>query len=278
MPGQKISSLPLVTNLLAADEFPLSRSASTYKITGDKFASKAQLDSLSATVDVKFISLSSTVDRDFIKKPASASAQQVLTFNSSTSTWVASAAAPLLSAVDSSTIDLSYNSTTGVLSANVSVTPVGSVIAFPATSAPTGWLVLNGASLNRTDYPALWAYAQSSGNIVTEAVWAATNTGSFSTGNLSTTFRIPDLRGEFVRGWDNSRGVDIGRGIGVYQSDMFKEHAHTSTFFRDRSSGAYGNAVLGDENIYGTQDSTSQLTGGTETRPRNISLLHCIKF
>ena len=132
--------------------------------------------------------------------------------------------------------------------------------------------------MTRADYSALWTFAQSSGNIVTEAVWTATNTGSFSTGNLSTTFRIPDLRGEFVRGWDDSRGVDIGRGIGVWQDDMFESHTHTSTFTRDRANTTAGNAVLGDENYYGLQIVTSSSTGGTETRPRNISLLYCIKF
>lgn len=54
MPGQKISSLTPVSDLQAADQFPLARSGSTYKITGDKFASKAQLDSLSATTTGSF--------------------------------------------------------------------------------------------------------------------------------------------------------------------------------------------------------------------------------
>ena len=54
MPGQKISSLSPVSDLQAADQLVLARSGSTYKITGDKFASKAQLDSLSATSDTKF--------------------------------------------------------------------------------------------------------------------------------------------------------------------------------------------------------------------------------
>jgi phage-related tail fiber protein len=167
-----------------------------------------------------------------------------------------------------------------ITSANYLV-PVGSVMAFPATSNPTGWLKLNGAPLDRTDYPALWAYAQASGNIVTEAVWTATNTGSFSTGNLSTTFRIPDLRGEFVRGWDNSRGVDSGRGIGVYQSDDFKSHQHITDVLYDRCNAtAPGNAVYGDEAWYPpyTLSLPSNYVGGTETRPRNISLLYCIKF
>lgn len=108
MPGQKISSLTPVSDLQAADQLVLARSGSTYKITGDKFASKTQLDSLSATADASFI-----------PKPASASDKQVLTYNGSTATWVASAAAPLLSTTNSPTIDLSYNTSTGTLSANV---------------------------------------------------------------------------------------------------------------------------------------------------------------
>ena len=252
MPGQKISSLTPVSDLRAADQFPLARSGSTYKITGDKFASKAQLDALSATATGSFAlktditSLSSTVDTKFIPKPASASAQQVLTYNDSTATWVASAA-PMI--------------------------PVGSVAAFPFITNPLGWLKLNGASLNRADYPELWAAAFASGNIVTEAVWAATNTGSFSTGNLSTTFRIPDLRGEFVRAWDDSRGIDSGRGIGVWQVDMFRSHTHTGTP-TDTTYGVYGSNYGYSANNGGN----SGATGGTETRPRNISLLYCIKF
>ena len=260
MPGQKISTLTPVSDLQAADQFPLARSGSTYKITGDKFASKAQLDSLSATATGSFAlktditGLSSTVDAKFIPKPASASAQQVLTYSGSTATWVASAA-PMI--------------------------PVGSVAAFPFTTNPVGWLKLNGALLNRADYPELWSAAQSSGNIVTEAVWTATNTGSFSTGNLSTTFRIPDLRGEFVRGWDDSRGVDSGRGIGVYQVDAFKAHRHLLLFksLPGANTSVPIEPVLTENyQAEGYSDSQVSLEGGTETRPRNASLLYCIKF
>ena len=71
MPGQKISSLTPVSDLQAADQFPLARSGSTYKITGDKFASKAQLDALSATAAGSFAtktslnSLSAESDNDY---------------------------------------------------------------------------------------------------------------------------------------------------------------------------------------------------------------------
>ena len=146
MPGQKISTLAPVSDLQAADQLPLARSGSTYKITGDKFASKAQLDSLSATAAGSFAlktditGLSSTVDAKFIPKPASASGQQVLTYNGSTSTWVASAAAPLLSVVDSPTIDLSYNSTTGILSANATISVVDSPTIDLSYNSTTGTL------------------------------------------------------------------------------------------------------------------------------------------
>jgi phage-related tail fiber protein len=205
-----------------------------------------------------------------------------------------------LNAINSSTVDLSYNSSTKTLSATTSVTPVGSVMAFSSTSAPTGWLKLNGASLNRADYPALWAFAQASGNIVTDAVWTATNTGAFSTGNLTTTFRIPDLRGEFVRGWDDSRGVDTGRGVGVLQNDAAQIPSLTTsnggaflTFFV--STTRTGNFALNgvdainsiEESVPTGNFSNNGLTSisraffseaANETRPRNISLLYCIKF
>jgi phage-related tail fiber protein len=285
MPGQKISSLAPVSDLQAADQFPLARSGSTYKITGDKFASKTQLDALSATATGSFAlktditSLSSTVDTKFIPKPTSASAQQVLTYNDSTATWVASAAP---------------------------MTPVGSVMAFPSTSAPTGWLKMNGSSLIRTDYPELWSFAQASGNLVTDTAWYSTSAiGSFSQGNGSTTFRIPDLRGEFVRAWDDSRGIDSGRGIGVWQIHAVQSHNH----YLPTSSGASSNPYLGlsdtsganspwiNSNVDTTAASGKAVTTypnpefaetpnsvgnvgnfSEETRPRNISLLYCIKF
>jgi hypothetical protein len=123
MAGQKISSLPPVSDLQSGDQIPLARSGSTYKISGDKFTSRAQMDSLSATADSKFAlkasitSLSSTCDNKFALKNAAAggdlqgtypnptvakingmnvsnstpTAGQVLTWNGFASAWVASA-------------------------------------------------------------------------------------------------------------------------------------------------------------------------------------------
>lgn len=90
---------------------------------------------------------------------------------------------------------------------------VGSVSAFARSTAPAGWLKANGAAVSRTTYAALFA---------------AIGT-TFGAGNGSTTFKLPDLRGEFVRGWDDGRGVDSGRAFGSWQADDNKSHTHTAS-------------------------------------------------
>nr|WP_304413080.1 phage tail protein [Cupriavidus sp. amp6] len=106
---------------------------------------------------------------------------------------------------------------------------IGQIIIEPRTTARAGCLKLNGALLNRADYPELWAYAQASGAIVTDAAWLAGSWGCFSHGDGSNTFRIPEYRGEFLRFWDDGRGADVGRGIGVFQDSQNKTHAHTAS-------------------------------------------------
>lgn len=139
---------------------------------------------------------------------------------------------------------------------------VGAVMAFSMSSAPTGWIKANGAAISRTVYASLF------GAIGT----------FYGAGDGSTTFNLPDLRGEFLRGWDDGRGVDSGRAFGSYQADELKSHRHNTRILRDRSPVTAGNAVLGDEDYYGTQENWSEYTGGTETRPRNRALLFCIKY
>jgi hypothetical protein len=116
--------------------------------------------------------------------------------------------------------------TTEFVVAAIASALVGAIVLEVRTTARAGFLKLNGALLNRADYPALWAYAQASGAIVAEASWSANNWGCFSTGNGSTTFRIPELRGEFLRCWDDARGADANRGIGTYQGSQNIWHAH----------------------------------------------------
>ena len=105
-------------------------------------------------------------------------------------------------------------------------TPVGALMAFAGNvGTPTGWIKANGALLSRTTYPALFTYASAQG-LVTEAAWAAGSSGRFSEGDGSTTFRIPDTRGVFIRGLDESRGLDASRAVGTFQDQANAPHVH----------------------------------------------------
>ena len=119
--------------------------------------------------------------------------------------------------------------TTEWIVAAIAADAIGRIVFEPRTSVRAGYLKLNGALLNRADYPALWAYAQSVGAIVSEAAWTSNNWGCFSSGNGATTFRLPELRGEFIRCWDDARGADAGRAIGTFQSFSNVSHAHAAS-------------------------------------------------
>jgi len=149
---------------------------------------------------------------------------------------------------------------------------VGTVFHVPSTAVPSGALKLNGALLSRTTYAALWTYAQASGNIVADGSWVA---GQFSTGDGSTTFRIPDARGEFVRGWDDGRGIDSGRGIGTHQTDALQQHDHATSVF---TTGGSTVATAGASYALSTAGAVTGARTATETRPRNIALLACIWY
>ena len=96
----------------------------------------------------------------------------------------------------------------------------------------------------------------------------------FGIGDGSTTFNVPDLRGEFVRGWDDGRGADASRAFGVLQLDALKSHTHTIDRALTTGSGGSGPGSNGGDPYV----SNTSATGGTETRPRNVALLACIKF
>jgi phage-related tail fiber protein len=135
----------------------------------------------------------------------------------------------------------------------------GLVIHVAMNTAPTGFLKANGALVSRTSYAALFA---------------AIGT-TFGVGDGSTTFALPDLRGEFLRGWDDGRGVDAGRVFGSAQSGAIQSHTHTATG-SDVAGGFSGS--FGPGNGTNVWQNGIGSTGGAETRPRNIALLACIKF
>lgn len=137
---------------------------------------------------------------------------------------------------------------------------VGMVAFFAMASAPVGWLVCDGAAVSRAAYAALFAAI---GEV-------------FGPGDGVETFHLPDLRGEFLRGWDGGRGVDGDRGFGTVQADEIKEHTHQVE--TAKISGI--KAAPGSTASLGYQAQAGGLvtgpTGGAETRPRNVALLPCI--
>ncbi len=138
--------------------------------------------------------------------------------------------------------------------------PAGAVMPFAFTTPPTGWLKCNGAALNRSSYQELFSKIGT----------------AFGAGNGSTTFNIPDMRGEFLRGWDNGRGVDAGRVFGSQQGDQIRSHRHN--LYGDGDFDWTSNNRSGVSGNGSRVQGHSAYFGGNETRPRNVSLLFCIKY
>lgn len=143
--------------------------------------------------------------------------------------------------------------------------PPGAILFFPFHPAPAGWLKCNGRAVSRTIYADLFA---------------AIGT-SFGNGDGSTTFNLPDFRGEFLRGWDDGRGVDSGRALGSAQGDLIRTHTHSGVLREadtprrvtsNRAQGSNGGDATGSN-----LDNQTDSEGGSETRPRNIALLVAIK-
>jgi microcystin-dependent protein len=206
----------------------------------------------------------------------------------------------ILDGVTASTAELNFS--VGVLS-NIQTqidkaVPSGAVQYFAMATAPLGWLKANGALISRVTYADLFT---------------AIGT-TFGAGDGSTTFGLPDLRGEFVRGFDDSRGVDTGRAFGVSQAAEILNHTHSGTTSTtgDHSHGAlapnndtesYASQGWPSGNVHNGFRTTNRIGvlrngiieatgahahtittgnpstgGGTETRPRNVALLACIKY
>ena len=170
---------------------------------------------------------------------------------------------------------LSKPSTQGVLDylglGEGSALPVGVPVPWPSATPPTGWLKCNGAAFDKVKYPHL-ATAYPSG-------------------------KLPDLRGEFIRGWDDRRGIDAGRALLSIQTGMLEKHRHIvvandgydskeewelATIFRRAYTQGRG---LDAADIGGTLIPSPTLhtrgsignTGGSETRPRNIAFNYIVR-
>ncbi|PZX32066.1 tail collar domain [Cupriavidus phytorum] len=136
----------------------------------------------------------------------------------------------------------------------------GTVLYHAVSSVPAGYLKANGGAVSRTTYADLF-------NVL--------GTG-YGSGDGSTTFNLPELRGEFIRGWDDGRGVDAGRVIGIGQADDLKTHLHSTQSVVAGGGAVTGLQIATNGISQGFMSTTS--TGGAETRPRNMALMAIIKF
>ena len=121
-----------------------------------------------------------------------------------------------------------------------------------------------GADLSRTSYADLFD-----------------RTGTtYGAGDGATTFGTEDVRGEFLRGWDNGRGVDVGRVFGSAQSHQIGSHRHGYAAGADNSDTTGGNRAASTDtsSSYWYRTNVTDYFGGSETRARNIAQMFCIKF
>ena len=170
--------------------------------------------------------------------------------------------------------------------------PVGTILAHAANTPPTGFLECNGSNISRSTYATLFSAIST----------------TFGVGDGSSTFALPDLRGQFIRGWANTGSTDASRVFGSTQTDQNKNHTHTtdSTSLTggirkiSEGFGAGGSATgvftktadgnntitgssstspVGGVDFDGTHTHTiSSSGGGTEARPTNLALMYIIKF
>ncbi len=152
--------------------------------------------------------------------------------------------------------------------ANVSTpagVPTASVFAMATSTVPSGYLECDGSAVSRTTYADLFS---------------AIGT-TYGAGNGSSTFNVPDMRGEFLRGWDNGRGVDDSRTLGSFQDHQLQEHSHQVNY-NEQNVGDPPNPITVDNIRHSGRLDTTTTSGptgnfGDETRPRNIAMMYVIK-
>ncbi|EPA4125734.1 phage tail protein [Escherichia coli] len=179
---------------------------------------------------------------------------------------------------------LGKTSTQGVLDylglGEGSALPVGVPVPWPSATPPTGWLKCNGAAFSAEEYPEL--------------------------AKAYPTNKLPDLRGEFIRGWDDGRGIDTGRALLNWQPHTILDHAHYMELWTGDGLAAGSAregvnpgilATYGDGGIVKTDEPGLNVPSslraissrsvkrygeisenvGTETRPRNIAFNYIVR-
>ncbi len=186
--------------------------------------------------------------------------------------------------LDATLTNLSGKSISGLLEylglGEGSALPVGVPVPWPSATPPTGWLKCNGAAFSAEEYPEL--------------------------AKAYPTNKLPDLRGEFIRGWDDGRGVDSGRSLlsgqdatfirtalqdyyGVDTTTSVKVGIAFASADKVQTSGIPANSKAGDSSNYVPASSDNSITGTQRTaedgfysawisvRPRNTSFNYIVR-
>ncbi|ENH0917389.1 phage tail protein [Escherichia coli] len=186
--------------------------------------------------------------------------------------------------LDSTLTNLSGKTVNGILQylglGKGSALPVGVPVPWPSATPPTGWLKCNGAAFSAEEYPEL--------------------------AKAYPTNKLPDLRGEFIRGWDDGRGVDSGRSLlsgqdatfirtalqdyyGVDTTTSVKVGIAFASADKVQTSGIPANSKAGDSSNYVPASSDNSITGTQRTaedgfysawisvRPRNTSFNYIVR-
>lgn len=123
--------------------------------------------------------------------------------------------------------------------------PIGSILIYPSENVPSNFLPCDGRNLSKALYPELYK--------LIKGTW----------GETEDTFSLPDLQGQFVRGWDKEGNVDPERKFGQFQEDAFqghghklkidgetsKEGSHAHSFFYHQYTISYGTNTFSSDNI-----------------------------
>ena len=158
--------------------------------------------------------------------------------------------------------------------------PTGMIMPYAANTAPSGWLVCDGAEVSQTTYPDLFA--------VIGSLWGTAGAGNF---------KVPDLRGMFLRGrnqmspalgnatgqWSDPEyasrlpmGTGAAGDVASRQDDQFEDHFHSVPRGGTAQSPDQSNLASGN-NGYPNGNVNTTAAGGAETRPKNVYVTYCIK-
>ncbi|EFO3561159.1 hypothetical protein DLS29_28195, partial [Escherichia coli] len=142
-----------------------------------------------------------------------------------------------------------------------SALPVGVPVPWPSATPPEGWLKCNGAVFSAVEYPKL--------------------------AKAYPTNKLPDLRSEFIRGWDDGRGIDAGRALLSIQRDEVRKlelkywgpasNSSPSKTFAISDSAGGGLYTDGISQSGGGVFNAFKIPGGSETRPRNIAFNYIVR-